>query len=157
MITNFPKKPITNLSGLLSFQFIPVYLVAAYPNIVDGVATSALSIVPGASILNGYATPDSLGFTEPQKESEQGEYYEQNVSGFTPGNKPELILLLQNMAKGGFYVITKDPQGIKRLIGYGQNLKFSSDYSSGVSRSDQKGYKFSFSGLSLFRAPVYPF
>lgn len=157
MIANFPKKPMTNLSGLLSFEFIPVYLVSAYPTIVDGIATSALSVVAGATIFTGYATADSLGFNENQKESEQGEYYEQNVFGFTPGNKPELTILMQNMAKSGFYVITKDPQGVKRLIGYGQNLKFSSDYSSGVNRTDQKGYKFSFSGLSLFRAPVYPF
>lgn len=157
MIASFPKKPICNPSGLQSFEFIPVEMVSTLPNIVDGVAIAAMSLVYGGVFYTGYATPETLGFAENQQETEQGIYYEQLLSGTTPGDKPELTVLMEMMVNRAFYVLAKDIKGVKRLIGLDKNFRFKSDYSSGVTRTELKGYKFTFSGLSLKRAPVYPY
>lgn len=157
MINSFPIKPSKNLSGLKTFDFIPVKNVSVYPEIYGGQVLATLTLVAGTAILKGYATSDTLSFIENQKENEHGVYFEQNISGFTPGDKPELIDLTQNMAVMPFYVIVSDFNGIKRLAGFGQNLRFTSEFTSGTSRTEQKGHKFTFTGFSLFKAPVYPF
>jgi hypothetical protein len=158
MITNFPAKSMVNQGGYKSFKFLPFDGVISFPAITSGMCVAAVEIKAGYSWLKGYATPETLSFAEPLKDSENGNYYEQNVSGFTPGNTPQLISLLEEMENQRFLLQLNDFKGIPRLIGYpGNPLKFNADFLGEALRNGRKGFTFSFRTESVFRAPVYPF
>lgn len=156
MLTNFPTPKTYNLAGLRTFKFIPRAAVNAWPGIFNSQILSSIGIISGFAWLNGYATPNTLLFTEEVKESENGKYYEQQIIGFAPGDKLDLIDLMDLMDAQEFIVQVKDSKNQNRLIGsHGFPLTFSSSYSSGSGIEEAKGYNFKFSGVSIFRAPVY--
>lgn len=156
MISNFPTPKSYNLAGLLGFKFAPAEAFTVFSGIFDGKILLEIPLVAGFSWLNGYATAYTLGFTEIPKTNVHGTYYEQTVSGFLPGDKAELIALMQEMENQYFVLQVKNPKGINRLIGgYGTPMRFSASFDSGLTRSDGKGYQFQFYAESLNPAPVY--
>lgn len=156
MITNFPLKKNYNPGGLKSFLFVPISSILSFPAIKDGKTIAPIALINSASWLIGYATPYTLIFEEPAKDSPNGIYYEQKLSGFSPGGHVELLNQIQIMEGNEFVVLAEDSRNVTRLIGgYGYPLKFVTDFSTGSNRSDAKGFDFSFIGNSIFRAPVY--
>lgn len=156
MLTNFPKSKTYNLGGLVGFKFVHCSAVDSWPGIFNSKVSQALLLKPGFEWLTGYSTPETLNFDEPSKETQNGPYYEKIVSGFVPGDKEELLALMEQMDGRMFILIIKDTNGQDRLIGsHGDFLTFYSTYNSGSTRQDQKGYNFKFTGSAIFRAPVY--
>jgi hypothetical protein len=156
MFSNFPTKKLTNLGGLRSFKFIPDHYLLTYPVIRDGQITSALSILPGKTWFEGYATPETLDFNEDITDSENGPVVKQIISGFVPGDDPVLVNLLRKMVGVSFCVQFTNPKNEVRIAGTnGYPLTFSSKYSSGSARADSKGFRFEFSGESIYSAPAY--
>jgi len=156
MITNFPANPKQNLGGLSSFQFVPAFQVITFPQVINNALITALTLFTGKTWLNGYATHESLRFRETVKDSEQGDVFEQLITGFMPGDSHELKTLIAEMEQvKKFFVIVND-RSLKKLVGYPlEPLEFSADFDSGGQRSDAKGYNFKFAGRSVFRAPKY--
>lgn len=156
MISNFPTKKIYNLGGLKNFKFIPFLDVAFQPAIEQGKITGALTLVNGGTWLNGYATPETLNFKEECVATSDGNIYSQTISGFVPGDHPELIDLLQALEDLPILVQIADTRGQIRLVGsHGFPMTFAGTYDSGSNRSDAKGFNFRISTNSIFRAPVY--
>jgi len=156
MISNFPTKKLTNLGGLRSFKFIPAYLVASYPPLTSEGITSTLRLLHAQSWLNGYATPETLDFVEESRDSENGVFYSQKISGFVPGDSQDLSSLMAEMNGLPFVIQLTNPKNETKLIGIsGYPLTFSSKFVSGTTRADSKGYQFEFSGESLLSAPAY--
>lgn len=156
MLTNFPTPKTYNLSGLRSFKFIDETAVHAWPGIFNSQIILPITLKTGFEWLNGYSTPFTLLFTEELKETEHGKYYEQQIVGFAPGDRLDLIDLMEQMDNRQFILQVKDTRNQTRLIGsHGFPLTFSSSYNSGLGRDDAKGYNFKFIGVSIFRAPVY--
>lgn len=157
MITNFPDKKIYNLGGYTSFVFSPIQFIAGVQRSISANAPIALvSFLGGYDWLSGYATMQSLAYTEEPKTDDNGTYYDLTIAGFIPGDKPELEQVLADMEQQRHLVVLKDPAGILRLVGTDkQPLTFLASYSSGAARSDQKGYTFKFSGTSSVRAPQF--
>lgn len=156
MIANFPKKKSYNPGGLRTFKFVPVSFILSYPAIIDGKINSALQLLPGKEWLTGYSTPYTLEYSENAKKSTQGDYYDQSLSGFAPGDHEDLLDVIQSLNDQYFILLVEDARGQLRLVGgYGFPLAFTADFSSGSSRSDSKGFSFEFSGQSIFRAPIY--
>ena len=156
MLTNFPKSNSYNLGGLRSFQFVHRSAISAWPGIFNGKVLTPISLKEGFEWLTGYATPETLSFSENSKDEQNGPYYEKEITGFVPGNKDELIDLMNKMDGHEFVLIVKDPNNQTRLVGsHGFPLLFSSLYNSGAGRPDARGFNFKFTGVSIFRAPVY--
>lgn len=157
MITNFPDKKPYNLGGYLSFIFSPVQYISGYTRSLAGNVQSALvAFSAGAGWLTGYATRETLAYTEETQLDDNGNYYNLTVAGFVPGDKPELEQILAEMEMRRHLVVLKDPAGILRIIGSkAQPLDFSASFGSGAARADQKGYTFKFTGASSVRAPQY--
>lgn len=115
-----------------------------------------LTLKPGAAWLAGYATAYTLSFKEVFADTEQGRAYTQTIEGFFPGESPEITDLMDLMDGNYFVVQIQDPQKRSRLVGgHGHPLLFSSSFDSGLNRSDAKGYQFSFTAQSEFKAPYY--
>src|SRR5690606_21449672 len=100
--------------------------------------------------------PYTLEFSEKAKPSPHGIYYDQSLSGFTPGDHEDLSDVIQSLEDQQFVLLVEDARGQLRLVGaYGYPLTFIAEFSSGSARSDSKGYAFEFTGQAEFRAPVY--
>ncbi|MGY4385660.1 hypothetical protein ACVWYN_002706 [Pedobacter sp. UYP24] len=156
MISNFPTKKLSNLGGLKGFKFIPSFHISVAPPISEGVITSAIVLQPGKSWLNGYATPETLEYNEEAKDSDNGVIFTCHLSGFVPGDFPELNSLLNTMAGLPFCVQFYNAKNELRIAGtQGQPLIFSYTFKSGSARSDSKGYQFEFLGESICSAPAY--
>ncbi len=154
MITSFPSRALFNPGGLSAFYFIPYYSVASIPDVYKGRTVAPLQLKPKLAFHKGYATQESLKFTEKTTKTDNGPYYPQDLQGFYPGDSDEAQHLFADMEQLGkqFFVIFEDHLGRKRLAGYAGALEFSADYD-----SENKRYSFSFSGNALEKAPVYPF
>lgn len=156
MLTNFPTPKTYNQGGLRSFKFLHRNAVNVWPGIFNSKILLPIVLNEGFVWLNGYATPLTLAYAEDSKDNENGNYYEQQIVGFAPGDKLELINLMEQMANNNFIVLIKDTNNQTRLVGsHGYPLTFSAVYNSGAGREEAKGYNFKFSGVSIFRAPVY--
>lgn len=151
---NFPKRSIFNPGGLGSFYFISSDQVVKLPGLLKGRVDRVLEFKPGAHWLIGYATSDSLKFTEKTQLSDHGAYYDQNLTGHYPGDGAEVQDLFSDMEQIGitYYVVFVDLLGKQRLAGYAGDLNFSADFS-----SEEKRYAFSFEGKALEKAPLYPY
>jgi len=77
--------PLTgyNLGGIDQFWFIPVDDVQSIPDEESNVIEQDIQLVGSAKFSIGYATQETLQFTENQNRDAQGNFYEQSLSGFT--------------------------------------------------------------------------
>lgn len=155
MITDFPKKKTYNLAGLRSFQFVHVSEIFQYPIFRNGQVTGDLQLLPGRTLKTGYATYETLEFSENSIPSPNGVYYEQEITGFAPGDAADMIDVISNMENNEFVVLIADARGQLRIVGgYGYPLIFLSDFTTGARRVDRKGFSFTFSAVAPFRAPI---
>lgn len=155
MITDFPAKPVYNQGGYSTFKFIPHLFITSFPAAVNHVISTA--IITSSPWLNGYATYETLQFNEEDIKSGHGKSYRAQISGFIPGEYPELTQLLFEMEQMEKFVVQlRNSQGKIRIIGSPERpLEFSSVFSSGDQRSSAKGYTLKFTGDELNRAPFY--
>jgi hypothetical protein len=156
MINSFPVKRSYHAGGYASFQFVPVRLIAAYPMINNGSAVVPLQFYGGSSWFKGYATRGTLLYREEPQTDPNGTYYNRSLTGLIPGDSPELITLLGSMTNERFVLLVRDVFGAQRLVGTPiAPLDFNAVYDSGSQMSDEKGFRFTFSGAGLSYSPYY--
>jgi len=150
----FPKRALLNPGGLTAFYFIPIENVVSTPGEVNGRMRNPVVIRQEGRFFKGYATSDSLKYSEKTSKTANGTYYSHNLQGYYPGDEGEVQSLFEEMETLGRYylVVFEDLLGRRRLAGYGGKLSFESSYD-----SDNKRYSISFNGDSLKKAPIYPF
>jgi hypothetical protein len=155
MITSFPTRPAYNPGGYTSFNFIPSIYITSFPGAENHVITSAITV--SNPWLTGYSTYETLSFNEDTVKSGQGESYRPEVTGFVPGEYPELTELLHAMEQMKNFVLQiTNNRGKIRIVGSpDMPLQFLSSFSSGDQRSSAKGYGLKFIGDTLSRAPFY--
>jgi hypothetical protein len=155
MITSFPSRPVYNPGGYLSFKFIPSIYITGMPAPSNHVINTVITIVN--AWLQGYATYETLLFTEEVIKSAHGESYRPTLTGFIPGESAELADLIYSMEQvKDFVLLITDNRGRIRVAGSDtMPLEFSASFSSGDERSSTKGYNFKFTGDALTRAPSY--
>lgn len=154
MITSFPNRAVFNPGGLTAFYFIPSYYVEGFPEIYNGRTMSTLKITADENFYKGYATLDTLKYTEKLSKTPNGTHYSQQLSGNYPGDDAAIQDLFQEMERIGhkYLVVFEDMMGKRRIAGGVSGLEFSANYD-----SDNKRYAFTFSGDTLDKAPLYPF
>lgn len=154
MISNFPSKPFRNRGGYLSFKFIPSSDIAVFPQIINHTVQNAgIILKPGKSWYQGYATSETLIFSDEPEKTANGTSFNLKVNGFVPGDKPELTNLLYEMEHLHFLVLLTDTRSKLKIIGSTTYpLEFKAAFSSGEQRSAAKGYSIQFFGPALHRA-----
>lgn len=155
MITGFPTNPSSNVGGLAAFRFAAFYSFAGLPAVSAGSVVAPAQFYSGFGWLPGYATADTLQFSETPKQDDNGTGYAWKISGFIPGDEAALSLLMEQMEQVRHLVLVTDRQGITRMVGLRAPLDFSAVYSPGSDANSTRGYSITFSGSSPKRAPVY--
>lgn len=126
--------------------------------ISKGSALLPIGLAPGAFWLSGYATHQTLQFTEDPERIDAGTYYKPTLTGFVPANSSDLIDLMESMEQERFLVALTDAKGQKTLLGTpGSPMIFTSKFDGSATRAGSKGYTFEFAGTTYNRAPVYSF
>ena len=139
-----------------SFVYIPFHLVLQMPAVINKKVTQPIQCLAGSAFLKGYSTLEELEFNETQKDDDPNDpYYQWEIIGFMPGDSSTLIELMEDMEHVRHLVIVNDNLNQKRLVGYDAPLNFKSIFQSGNKPGQARGYKYTFSGLSPKRAPVY--
>lgn len=145
-----------NVGGAATFQFSTYHLLAGLPAVIGKAITSPVLFIGANTFLNGYATLETLQFTEVAQTGDNGTFYTWQITGFVPGDSPALADLIESMECCLQYiVVVKDMMNIKRLVGYNAPLTFIASYTPGNDTKSARGYTFTFAGTSPFRAPVY--
>lgn len=144
-----------NVAGMYSFTFIPYHLITWLPTAQEKIVTES----PLSSILDvgykGYSTLEELEFTETAKEAENGTFYQWEINGFMPGDSEMLISLMEYMESCKHLVIIRDAMNQQRIVGMNAPLSFAAVFKSGSKAGEARGYKYSFTGSSISRAPIY--
>lgn len=144
-----------NIGGLSSFSFIPLYLIERLPPVKGKVITEPIDLITGETTLKGYSTLEELEYKETQKDDDNGTFYQCDITGFMPGDGPDLIEQMEDMEQVRHLVIIKDNLNQHRLVGYNAPLSFRATFQSGSKPGEARGYKYTFSGVSTMRSPVY--
>lgn len=150
-------RPPLDAGGLCYFYFIPIEDVLQWPSvnpqsgsIVDDVVLKAEKTWMRCMVIeNGKAYEEKL------KSSDSGNYWEININGFLPGDSPINNLSVNKMKHRRFAVVTKERNGIMRLMGEQHNgVAFQADYSS-ADVNGVRGRSLSFSWVSQDTCPLY--
>jgi hypothetical protein len=155
MITHFPNNPMMNLAGVFSFTFIPYHLITSLPAVQNKVVTESPLFALVNAGYKGYSTLEELEFIETAKEDENGTFYQWEINGFMPGDGELLIPLMEYMETCKHLVIIKDAMDQQRIVGMNSPLNFTAVFKSGSKAGEARGYKYSFTGPSISRAPIY--
>lgn len=150
--------PLTgyNLGGIDQFWFIAVDQVQSIPDEESNVIEQDIQLVGDAKFNVGYATQETLQFTENQNRDAQGNFYEQSLSGFYPKDQENIASLFEGMAAERFIVIFRDNNGYYKLLGSLANpCKFTATFESGDSANGRNGYSFEFTRTDVEKAPFY--
>jgi len=150
--------PLTgyNLGGIDQFWFIPVDDVHRIPDEESNVIEQDIQLLGDAKFSVGYATQETLQFTENQNRDAQGNFYEQSLSGFYPKDQENVASLFEGMAAERFIVIFRDNNGYYKLLGSLANpCKFTATFESGDSANGRNGYSFEFTRTDVEKAPFY--
>jgi hypothetical protein len=156
MITDFPDIPLSNMSGMQAFSFVPAQNINLWPPVLRSKTASGLVFNVG-TFFKGYSTIDMLEFIESTSKDDNGTLFNWQVNGFYPGDSDVYLDLFQSIqACRELVVLAKDNNGMLRLVGYKAPLEFNYTFNPGkVAGSDPRGYSFSFSGQGGQPAPIY--
>lgn len=154
-MNNFPDFDQTdNIGGCVSFQFIPFEDVASI-NIIDSTKKS-ITLKAGKSWFTGYATQQTLKYTEKQKHTENGIYYDKSIVGFVPKDTEDILELFSEMENQFFIIRYIDSNGQEKVAGtIDEPLKFTSDFDTGNDTSSRNGHFFTFEAESTEKAFYY--
>lgn len=153
-MSNFPKAKTDNLGGVRKFEFIASNNVLSIPIPVNAVISASIPLKSGSAFLEGYATAKTLLFEEKNKLSNAGTSFLQEISGFYPGNTPEIIDFFSNMLRHNYIIKITDSNNYLRLVGTLESpLVFAFDLSTEAAVPKRPGIKYSFFAENILPAP----
>lgn len=154
------SKGLNFVGGFCQWWFTPWQNITVWPGVdpLTQFLDSEPTLANGATWFGPIKVPNNkLGFTEEQKLDKAGIYYNQNVSGFYPGDSGTSRINLENLPYNQFAVVGKmRAGGLFLLLGneeYGLtfNHKLNSDIGAGTA-----GSNFSFGYESVFKGAILP-
>ena len=147
-MNDFPTPSKEHIGGLKIFRFIPVSSVIAIPDKKE-FNFLEMQLATNAVWFNGVASFRSLSFSDNLSANENGDFYENSISAFYPGQNRDLESLFDEMVNGEFLLRIRDYEGNERLIGTIEDpLRFSRSYDS-AQLGGSKGYRLSFRNRQL--------
>lgn len=136
------ESPQNNSGGLRKIYAIPD---DAFNSVAPGVSNYSLLLNNTDNVICIECLPSGYGFYEERKESDSGDMYEIEISGFIFGNCSANDMIIDELRSGSWRILSVDNNNTLKLAG-GNNVKLVFEYktSSGTARQDKKGTSFSF-------------
>ena len=154
-MNEFPAIPMDSMAGLAEFYFVEAAGIIYLPDPVQGIVSAPVILKAGYSWTKGYATQDTLQYSEPSKQTAHGTHYTAALKGFVPDEKSIRQQLIAMDTKK-YIVLFTDNDGQKKIGGTLEYpFEFNSDYESQTTSGGEKGYNYQFATLLIKKAPVY--
>ncbi len=145
-----------NLGGNIRFEFAEINDIDSIAESIDGNITEKVILKDGKQWYCGYATQQSIGYTETTEDSAAGILYKRSLVAFCPKDNSDNKDLFYEMRNKKFIVKCTNSNGIKLLIGSIQEpLKFSAALASKTQIAELAGYSITFYGDGTLPAMVY--
>ena len=148
-----------NVPGLVTIEYAPVNWLSV--DDWDEIRTTAgnhqtqVIFLPGRDWLRASVLPRNRAWSEGSSRSQQGQSYQQTISGITPKLRPSVTATLERMEKVGYILRIIDRNGQPWLIGTPeQRLYFQATADAG----DENGlnaYDITWAGPTVRRAAGY--
>jgi len=156
MINDITRHTDDNIGGNFKFKFTPVNNIQSIAAISNGAIHTEIKLYAGSRWYEGYATPESMNFSDQQQSSEHGAFHKKTFKGVIPKNRPELIDLFNSMKDRRFILIVYDNNGLIRLVGNKtEPLKFTSSGDTKTKYSERNEFEFQFYGEGIDKSPFY--
>jgi len=99
---------------------------------------------------------ESGSWSEDLNRDEQGDYYNINISATLPADSPAVRGEINAMRSHRYLLRLTGRDGVKVIVGStDMPLRFESRFQSGATPGEQRGYRVTFSGPSLWASPGY--
>ena len=99
---------------------------------------------------------DSGSWTEDLASSDQGDYYQVNISATMPADSASIRGEINAMRQHRYLLRLTGRDGLPVIVGSADMpLRFDSRFQSGAAPGEQRGYRITFSGPSLWASPGY--
>lgn len=148
-MTDLNVQPVNNVGGNYSLRVVPA--IGTTPNLAPG---APITFRDGFRWYYIYGTDQTKLYAEKQSGSDNGPYWELTIELFVPGDDADRRRLIAEMVRYRFILQCEDNNGLLRQVGtYEQPLELTSQFTTGKTVGDQRGYMLSFKG-TLSDAPA---
>lgn len=154
-MSHFPSPIKDHVAGVSGFQFTEASNVLSHPD-PSSIEFNEADIVlkQGSTWHEGVQAFNSLSHSEQEEETDQGDYYKNEVGGFYPGFSKAALQRFRSMQHREYLLKLRDYEGNIRLIGTKEEpLRFRSDYGS-ARIGGRKGFSFTFYNNQVERSVI---
>lgn len=150
-LRNINRWESENMGGNFRFYLVPVHYVdGELPEATDGVLSTSIPLVSGKKWFRWYGTLDTLAADSDLKNSNAGDYHENSLEMFVPGDELSWRQMFQDMRQMGFLLMREDNNGNFKLLGsLEEPIRFRYRFRSGDKSTDLRGYEVEFYSESI--------
>lgn len=147
-----------NLGGLLKFKIIPVEHVSSIDIANNHVIEKPVVLNQGKYWYDVYATLGTIGYSETQKETENGSQFECVLSAVVPKDETINAHNFNTMRNQKFIIDYTDSNGMRKLVGSKEEpLFFKSEFTTKEEVAGRNQHRIIFSAITSHKAYVYDF
>lgn len=140
------NKPSDNLGGIARVWCIPPAMVTDIRP-VDLTGESILEVYSLGTTYSLYCIPESLEYTETEKQADAGSYFEAELTGRMAKDSPELWLSLRDLRGKPWVVVYQDQNSQYKVIGSPREpLWFTTELKTGAQFAALNHVRFAFTG-----------
>lgn len=145
-----------NSGGVGILYVIPVTDVISIPDAVAQIISSAITFAPYKTWTKIECTLESINFTEPQTNGDNGQQYAPTVTAFVANDSDAVAALFAEMENQEFILLINDSNEKVKLVGSVEEpMIFSSSLDTGTKWSDRNGHTINFAGDTSHKAYFY--
>jgi hypothetical protein len=146
-----------NYGSLILIEYVAIQNVVSFTQSIRGrIGTAGIVFTPGAGWTKVYCSEDTMGYQQVLVKDNNGESWQQNVTGFIPGDQDTIESGLLAISKTRFIARVTRPDGNIKIIGTKINpLEFTIDSNSQTTIPGAAGTIITFAGLTEKRSLIY--
>lgn len=151
-----PLSEKDNMPGLSPIQLARVADIQDYPDAYDGIATAAITFLPGRGWIEWAATYNTSRFQVRSQDSQEGIIKDQKLPLVIPRHSSAITSMLTKAERDEFIVKVKDRNGQEYIWGSPQKpVRFIFDQNTG-SGNDRNQYDCTFYAEAADNLLIYP-
>ncbi|HVW97513.1 MAG TPA: hypothetical protein VHA56_16185 [Mucilaginibacter sp.] len=153
-ITRYPG---INYGSLIRIEYLRKQDIVSFRTTTAGmISAGEIVLTDGASWTAIYCSEDTMGHRQLETRDAAGEYFEQSVVGFIPGETVDIDTGLLQLSKTRYLLRITRPDGLVKIVGtLSQPLELIRDSNTQTTVPGAAGTALTFSGITSKRALIY--